>query len=158
MNKLLVYLLTLSLFSCEKLCSVTSVLCKNKVEQTPPIDFTQIDLFPTFNDCKSKLSYEESNACFRTTLHKKLGEQIGTLKLTTENYVTDTLLINFSISKNGKFKCERIKINSELTAALPYLKDDIEDIVNNLGSISPAQKRGIPVTSMFTIPLVIETE
>lgn len=157
MNKLIVILLAFSLFSCEKICSVTSVLCASKNKTPEAIDFTQIDVFPQFKDCDSILNYNNSKTCFETSLHSKISERIQNLKLNTNETITDTILVNFSIQNTGSFICNKIKINDDLNYSLPNLTAEVQKIIHGLAPISPAQKRGIPVTSTYTIPLVIET-
>ncbi len=159
MNKFLLCLCIYSLFSCEKICKVTTVFCKENTQQEPEkIDFTLIDVFPAFKECNSKLTYSESKTCFETTLHQKISDKIQDLQLSSENPIIDTLLIRFSISKKGKFTCKNIKLTPPLNTSFPYLTEDIQSIVENLTKVSPAQKRGIPVVSTYTIPLVIKTE
>lgn len=158
MNRLFIYILFFSLFSCEKICTLTTSFCKDKVEKQEPIDFTQIDLFPLFKKCESKLSFEESKTCFESTLNKQISTKINNLTFSSENSISDTIYINFSISKKGKFKCENVKVTPELETLLPNLTFEIYQIIKELDSVSPAQKRGIPVKSTYTIPLLIETE
>ncbi|NJB82126.1 hypothetical protein [Wenyingzhuangia aestuarii] len=158
MNKLIAILLALSLFSCQKICSVASVLCKGKVEKQEPIDFTQVDQFPQFKDCDAMLNFEESKACFQSTLHAKISERIQNLKFKTDSNLTDTVLIHFSITKEGQFVCNNIKANDSLILALPNLSAEIQEIILGLATVSPAQKRGIPVTSTYTLPLVVNTK
>lgn len=157
MNKLIVCLITLTLFSCEKICSITAAFCKDKTEKQEPIDFTQIDLFPRFENCNALLNHNESKTCFENTLHKKISERIQYLKLQSEFTIIDTILIHFSIGKEGNFRCKNVKISDSLAATLPNLSVEIQEIVHGLAKVIPAQKRGIPVTSTYTIPLVIKS-
>lgn len=158
MNKLIAILLALSLFSCEKICSVASVLCNGKNKKVEVIDFTQVDQFPQFKNCDAMLNFEESKACFEQTIHDEIGNRIQNLKLSTKENITDTLQIQFTIDKNGYFLCNRIIAKDSLNIKLPDLSSEIQKIIQTLPAINPAQKRGIPVTSTYTIPLVINTK
>ncbi|MGY5355401.1 hypothetical protein [Wenyingzhuangia sp. IMCC45467] len=158
MNKLIAILLALTLFSCEKICSVTSILCKGSTKKIEFIDFTQIDQFPQFKNCDEILSFEESKTCFEQTIHNQISDRIQQLKLITKENITDTLQIQFTIDKNGHFLCNKIIAKDSLNIKLPDLSLEIQKIIQTLPSINPAQKRGIPVASTYTIPLVINTK
>ncbi|MDO3693917.1 hypothetical protein QVZ41_03520 [Wenyingzhuangia sp. chi5] len=158
MNKLIAIILALTLFSCEKICSVTSILCKGNPKKVEYIDFTQIDQFPQFKDCDEMLSFEESKTCFEQTIHNEINNRIQQLKLITKDNITDTLQIQFTIDKNGQFLCNKIIAKDSLNIKLPNLSSEIQKIIQTLPAINPAQKRGIPVSSTYTIPLVIKTK
>lgn len=158
MNKLIAIILTLTLFSCEKICSVTSVLCNGKNKKVEVIDFTQVDQFPQFNNCDEMLTFEESKVCFEQAIHDKISNRIQNLKFSTKKNITDTLQIQFTIDKDGHFLCNKIVAKDSINIKLPDLSTEIQKIIQTLPAINPAQKRGIPVTSTYTIPLVINTK
>ncbi|NIJ43948.1 hypothetical protein FHR24_000387 [Wenyingzhuangia heitensis] len=157
MNKLIAILLTLSLFSCQKICSVASILCKGNVEKQDPIDFTQVDQFPQFKDCEALLSFEENKICFEKTMYKKINQRVQNLHFKTDKNIIDTVFIHFSINQKGQFIFNRIKAKDSLLLVFPKLSINIQEIIHELPSIAPAQKRGIPITSTYTLPLVIQS-
>lgn len=158
MNKLIVTFLTLLLFSCEKICSVTSALCGDKSTTEEVIDFTQVDKFPRFSNCDEMLSHIEGKICFETSIHKIISTQIQHLKLISKDNITDTLQIQFTIDKQGQFLCNKILISDSLNIKFPRLSSEIQKIIMELPNIEPAHKRDIPVTSTYSIPLVINTK
>lgn len=158
MKKWFLLLTMLALFSCQKICTVSTYFCKDKTEEKLPIDFTQVDEFPKFKTCETFLDYEKSKLCFETTLHQKIAQRVSNLHLKTEEQITDTITIHFGIDKEGYFSCSKINTNESLKLQLPNLSVEIQEIINGLASVEPAQKRGIPVTSTYHIPLVIKTE
>ena len=158
MNKIILFLFTLSLLSCKKICAVTSVFCEDKIEESEPIDFTQIDEFPKFKNCKDLLNYQENKTCFETTLHTKITKRIQNLRLKAEQTLTDTISIYFSINKEGRFICNEVKTSDSTKLVLPNLTAEIQEIIHGLAPVAPAQKRGIYVTTSYNIPLLIQTE
>ena len=158
MNKLIVFILVSTLFSCEKICSVTSIFCKDKTPKTEIIDFSQVDQFPQFKDCDAMLNFKESKACFEASVHSKINERIQLLQLKTEQNITDTLQIQFTIDKTGSFSCNKISTSNSLQLLFPNLSTEIQEIISDLSPINPAQKRGIPVSSTYIFPLVINTK
>ncbi|ANW97324.1 hypothetical protein AXE80_13925 [Wenyingzhuangia fucanilytica] len=158
MNKLIAIILALTLFSCEKICSVTSALCKGESKKIEAIDFTQIDQFPQFKNCDALLNFEESKTCFEQSIHQEISSRVQHLKFISKENISDTLQINFTIDKNGVFLCNKIIAKDSLKIKIPNLSIEIQKIIQSLPAIHPAQKRGIPVTSTYTIPLVINTK
>lgn len=159
MNKLIAIILALTLFSCDKICTVASMLCKGKTEKekVEVIDFTQVDQFPQFKNCDEMLDFEESKICFEQAVHQNISNSIQKLKLISKQNISDTLHIQFTINKNGDFLCNKIVDQDSLDIKIPGLSSAIQKIIQSLPSIHPAQKRGIPVSSTYTIPLVIKT-
>lgn len=157
MKKLFVFFVIISLFSCEKICLVTSAFCKDKIEKPETIDFSQVDAFPCFKNCDSLLNYTENKICFEKTLHQKINNRVQNLKLKSDETLTDTIYLNFSISKEGSFMFKKLETKNFLLYSLPNLNAEIQEIIHGLAPITPAQKRGIPVTTTYTIPLVIQT-
>ncbi|MEN8804960.1 MAG: hypothetical protein ABF278_04985 [Wenyingzhuangia sp.] len=158
MNKLIAFFLTLILFSCEKIDTVTSELFGLQNKKDSVIDFTQIDRFPQFDNCNEMLDFEKGKNCFEQTIHHKISKGIQVLKLSTKENITDTIQIQFTIDKHGRFSCNSIETKAVLKTSLPKLSLEIQKMIQSLPTLQPAQKRGIPVSSTYTIPLLIKTE
>ncbi|MEM7187687.1 MAG: hypothetical protein AAF466_13620 [Bacteroidota bacterium] len=51
-----------------------------------------------------------------------------------------------------------MRMDSLLDQQLPSLRPWLTESIETLPKLSPASKQGVPVTTQFTFPLVIETE
>ena len=157
MYKLIVIVLSLLLFSCEKFYSVAAVIFNEKPMEQEVIDFSQLDQFPQFPNCET-ISYEESKACFEKSVYTKINNRVQSLQFTLKQNITDTLQVEFTIDKEGYFSANKINISDSLRFYIPSLSVEIREIILGLSPVVPAQKRGIPVKSVHTIPLIIKTE
>ena len=157
MYKFIVVILSLCLFSCKKIDAVILTLFNKKPIEQEVVDFSQLDQFPQFSNCNA-VSYQESKACFEKSVYAKINERIQYLKFTTKQDITDTLQVEFTIDKEGYFYVNKISISDSLQFYIPNLSAEIQEIISGLSPIVPAQKRGIPVTSTYKIPLVIKTK
>lgn len=157
MNRIFTLLVLLSLFSCKKVDAVLLRFFGEEKIMEEQIDYSSIDFYPLFDGCKA-ISFEESKVCFETILHAKLEERIQGLQLTTEESVTDTISVKLTVNKKGELGCNEVLMNEDLNYFFPYLSSDVIALIKDLPKVIPAQKRGIPVFSSYTIPLVIETQ
>ncbi|MDO6800897.1 hypothetical protein Q4595_00415 [Wenyingzhuangia sp. 1_MG-2023] len=158
MKKLLILFIALSFFSCEKINSVTSAWFLEKTSNEDLIDFSQVDQFPQFKNCDALLNHQKGKICFENTLHQKINDRVQNLKLKSTYIISDTLLIHFTIDKEGCFKCNKIKVSDTLQLYFPDLTKKVQEIIHELDPVNPAQKRGIPVTSTYMIPILIQTK
>ena len=51
-----------------------------------------------------------------------------------------------------------MNMDSVVSQQLPFLSASLEKAMRSVKSPSPAYKRGIPVTTEFTLPVVIHTQ
>lgn len=148
----LFFLCFLSVFiSCNK-----SVSNKEKLRELDTIiDFTKVDVYPSFADCK-ELMDEEKTICFRNNIHKKITHS---LKFYSFNKVKDSiseeLEIVLKIEKDGKICLENIKISDDLNNKIPDFYDFIYKSIDSLPNVFPAIKRGIPVNTQYKLPIKI---
>ena len=71
--------------------------------------------------------------------------------------VYDTLKVNFEISSSGQLSILEIKMDSLLQKEFPDLEMWILQSIDSLKPVAPAYKRGIPVKTQFTLPVIIKT-
>jgi hypothetical protein len=71
--------------------------------------------------------------------------------------IHDTVYLDFSIHKNATLEVTKITMDSMLSQVLPVLKDRLMETISELKLVAPAYKRGIPVETKFTLPVVIQT-
>lgn len=154
MKNFWILLILCSLFSCDKINSYTASFLKKK----EPVDFSQVDRYPLFKNCDPLLSYQETKACFEQSFHEKVNQRIQNLKFKTELFYADTLLLKFSIDNTGHFKCIEVDISNRSKKNFPSLSSEIQRIIHGFEPVIPAQKRDIPVSTHYTIPVVIKTK
>ena len=80
-------------------------------------------------------------------------------KIRVNNKINDTLIISLLINEKGKISLIGIKNEDKLVNKIPELKTLIGNSLEKIPSIYPATKTnmGIPVSSKFSLPLIIKS-
>lgn len=150
---LIVLLNGCNLFDTEKISSE-----KIFKEEIQAIDWTEVDRYPIFPDCKEDLNENAQKECFIKTINMHLLENLNANKILATREISDTLLIDFEIDERGKLSILEIAMDTLMQQEFPNLKKRIIKSLDSLQPIAPAYKRGIPVKTQFSLPIVILTE
>jgi len=119
------------------------------------IDFTAVDTFPSFSVCDSIIDKTEKSDCFRTTIHRKIGEELQKYKLSIIDAVDETVFVDVIINADGKIIFEAFQSSENIKKELPELDSIIQLSIAKLPKIHAAIKRGIPVTTKYQLPIRI---
>ncbi len=120
------------------------------------IDFTRVDVSPSFDNCKNLLDEAKTN-CFRNEIQKRIAESLKQHHFTTENILNEVVLIDVLINNKGEFILLNISSTENLKSELPKLDSLLQKSIKDLPEVSPAIKRGIPVTTQYQLPVRILT-
>ena len=71
--------------------------------------------------------------------------------------VYDTVKVNFEVASDGKLSILEIKMDTLLQKEFPNLETWLLQSIDSLQPVAPAYKRGIPVKTQFTLPVIIQT-
>jgi hypothetical protein len=71
--------------------------------------------------------------------------------------VYDTIKVNFEVSREGKLSILQIKMDTLLQKDFPNLEAWLLQSIDSLKPVAPAYKRGIPVKTQFTLPVIVKT-
>lgn len=147
----------LSIFVCTS-CNYLSVEQKDKKQVVDTIiDFTRVDVSPSFDNCKNLLDKAKTN-CFRKELQKRITSNLEAHHFTTENFIDEVVLIDVLINSKGKFELLNISSTENIKSELPKLDSLLQKSIKDLPRISPGIKRGIPVNTQYQLPVRILTE
>jgi hypothetical protein len=148
----LLLLLFLGLVSCER------IIHNNKIDSSQikpePIDFSSIDAYPLLPDCEDITTRDLQKECFYKLLSKKIELALSKkhIALTTNN--KDTIQVTINVSSKGIVNVKSINLSND--DIFNELKNAIIQSVENLPTIQPAIKSGIPVTTEFVLPIVLK--
>jgi hypothetical protein len=119
------------------------------------VDFTSVDFSPSFKPCDSLIDKIKKAACFRNTIHKKIGAELQKHSLTIKDSIDEVVFLDILITKKGAVIFQEITSTENLKQQLPQLDNLLRQSVQKLPYIYPAIKRGIPVTTMYRLPVRI---
>ena len=120
------------------------------------IDYNSIDTFPLFPNCDSIPSQEKQKICSQIKLSEHIYASLSEYKIVTSKQVNDTILIRLKIDNNGKSTLTNIHSSEFIKQVIPNLDSLINSGIKNLPLLKPAIKRGLPVATEFTLPIVVK--
>ncbi|WP_223269116.1 MULTISPECIES: hypothetical protein [unclassified Polaribacter] len=120
------------------------------------IDFTSVDFYPSFKVCDSLIEKVEKENCFRNTIYKKIGASLQKHTLESKDAIDETILVDLIINSAGEIIFKELQATKLIKNQLPTLDSLIRISVDQLPTIHPAIKRGIPVTSKYQLPIRIQ--
>ena len=148
----LVSLTSCQFFETEKISSETFYQ-----EELKSIDWNDVDQYPVFSNCQENSRKSEQRNCFEKAISQQIHQSILKWNLKIMDPILDTISVSFSISKSADLKVTNVDMDSILDMRLPQLKNIIPASIDSLSVIAPAYKRGIPVNTTFTLPIVFKT-
>lgn len=122
------------------------------------IDWSEVDQYPLFPDCKEGVAKEQQHDCFVTAVRSHLSAMLQRENLHTSHTVSDTLWVVFEVDEKGNLSGVDVAMDSVLVAEFPRLTKRILTSFDTLQPAAPAYKRGIPVKTKFSIPVVFATK
>lgn len=122
------------------------------------INWNDVDQYPVFSECEHLTEKLEQKNCFETTLSRQLYQSIPSDKILVANDLNDTILLEFTVTILGKLSMKKMVLDSMLQVEIPLFESYILRSIDSLQPVAPAYKRGIPVQTTFSLPIVIKSK
>jgi len=140
--------------SCNKLSFTKN--SKNKALIDTVLDFSSVDVSPSFKVCDSIIDKVQKTDCFRTTIHQKIGEELAQYSFIIKDSISQIVFVDLIINSKGAIVLDQIESPEKIKKDLPELDSLLHMSINKLPIIFPAIKRGMPVTSKYRLPIRIQ--
>jgi len=127
-------------------------------EELRSIDWNEVDTYPVFPDCDESQDKITQKECFESTLLSHIENHLLNKEMVSSQSLSERVLMMIFVNDAGVISASEIVMDSIVNTELPDLKFWLDQSLKTLPKTSPALKRGIPVTTQFTLPVVIETE
>ncbi len=119
------------------------------------VDFTSVDAFPLFPNCKDIPSREKQQICFQLEMAQHIYGALKEHALNASEKVQDTVLVKLKVNSVGKTSLSNIQISDETKKIFPEFDSILKVSLQKLPILSPAIKRNMPVTTEFILPIVL---
>tara|TARA_R110002073_G_scaffold113603_1_gene250619 strand:- start:7868 stop:8341 length:474 start_codon:yes stop_codon:yes gene_type:complete len=140
-------------------CEFFNLKKKSQLQEVDTIiDFSSVDVSPTFIVCKSFIDKEKKTDCFRNTIHKHISESLAKHQLEVKNSVNEMIKVVVLISNKGVVSVQKIMASEILRNEIPTIDSLITVSLQDLPKLFPATKRGIPVATQYQIPIQINVK
>lgn len=121
------------------------------------VDFTKVDTSPSFKDCDSLID-EDKTSCFRTRIHKELANSLAKCSIKSNEQLDEIINVDLLIDIEGKVSLHNVYASEVIQQEIPTLDSLINISVSQLPKLRPANKRGIPVSTQYQLPIRIQQE
>jgi len=123
------------------------------------IDFNDVDVYPLFMDCNNCDTSEKQNLCFEMELIRRLQKLTSKTVLDASGKVNDTVLVDILVNTQGEISIVKIHKNEIVAEQIPELDSLLYKSIASLpAAVQPSLKRGIPVNSMFKLPILVSVK
>lgn len=119
------------------------------------IDFNSVDVFPLFPLCDSLVSIEKQKICSQIKLSEHIYASLVASNIIVSKKINDTILVKLKVDSKGKVSLVELKTTEFIQLQIPKIDSLIIAGINNLPILKPAIKRGIPVTTEFSLPIIL---
>ncbi|MFA5297491.1 MAG: hypothetical protein WC389_04710 [Lutibacter sp.] len=120
------------------------------------VDFNAVDSYPLFPNCKDSSSRAEQQVCFQIEMSEHIYASLKEFQFKVKDSVNDTIFVKLKIDAFGKISLSNIQSATKISQLIPEFDSIVKVSVENLPTLQPAIKRSIPVTTEFTLPIVLK--
>jgi len=156
MKNLTIFILFLCLASCEYFDKKKVNSQDIVTEELQTFNWNDVDEYPSFQDCESLTSKQDSKQCFESTIITHITNKLGEEIIVVTEEVADTVMIKFHITETGNISVLNINSNETTKTQIPNLEEFLINTLDSLPKIFPAIKRGQQVKTEFTLPIIIQ--
>ncbi len=126
-------------------------------EELKTFSWNEVDTYPKFpNGETTKASKEEEAQQLSQQIASYLQKDLQQIVVKAIN--NDTIVMHLSISAKGKVALKSVEIDSLTAVEIPNLKNYLNQSISNLPQLLPALKRGQPVHTEFTLPIILQAQ
>lgn len=126
--------------------------------ESQTLNWKEVDQYPAFEDCQDETELNAARDCFEREVAENVYAYLAKQQPVVTEEINDTLLLYIEISKEGRPQIDSVEIDSLTTKQLPEIRSWLIQSIDSLPKIYPASKRGIPVSTVFKMPIVIKAE
>ena len=157
MKRTLLLLLPIFLFACN--FETKKISSEEVLElESQSLNWKEVDEYPAFEDCQNEMELTAARDCFEREVAESVYAYLAKQQPVVTEAINDTLLLYLEISKEGRPRIDSVEIDSTTINQLPEIRTWLTQSIDSLPKIYPASKRGIPVSTVFKMPILIKAE
>ncbi|PRX57551.1 hypothetical protein [Flagellimonas meridianipacifica] len=146
------------LTACDFFVSKEEATQKLVEEKLLQIDWDDVDQYPLFDACREDMLKPEQRACFEDTMMTQLNKALEDMEFEVKNDLNDTVLIDFLIDEHGFITIQNVEEKAKVLKEIENFNSEVTRRLNDLTTVAPAIKQGIPVSVRFRLPIILNTQ
>jgi hypothetical protein len=119
------------------------------------VDFNTVDAFPLFPNCDKIPSREKQQVCFQIEMVQHIYASLKEYSLNATEVVNDTVYVKLIVNAEGTTSLSTIDMSKKTQELIPEFDSILALSLKNLPKLQPAIKRSMPVSTEFTLPIVL---
>ena len=158
MKQLSVILMLMLLGSCqyfERPVPDEEALLQKRLKE---INWNEVSSYPSVAECDAILDKEEKKECFFSVMSRLVQEKLDIDTIAILYPEADTIAVKVTVFADATLKFEPQVPQDSIS----YDKVKVDSIINarlvDFPKIEPAQKEGVPVTSQFILPVILDVK
>ena len=120
------------------------------------VDFNTVDSYPLFPNCKDSSSRAEQQVCFQMEMSEHIYASLKEFQFSVKDSVNDTIFVKLEINALGKISLANIQSSTKISELIPEFDSIVKVSLEKLPTLQPAIKRNIPVSTEFTLPIILK--
>lgn len=146
----------LALLSCEMISNPYKTSHQKSLDTI--LDLGNVDAYPLFDTCQN-FDTSTQNYCFEQTLKEELEERLNEHIFEVYTEFNDTIYAQIGFKNTGKMYVKNLELSDLVKEEIPdfdtVFREEVEKFPTLLQS---STERGIPVHSIFTLPIIIKVK
>ncbi len=122
------------------------------------INWNDVDQYPLFDNCDETSEKPAQLRCFQEEMMRHMVDTLQGLEYQVSQDLNDTIKVDLLIDEHGFIRVTNIQDNHRVQETLPNFNEEVTRRLNDLTTVAPALKRGMPVSMKFRLPIVLNTE
>lgn len=127
-------------------------------EELQTINWNEVDVYPSFENCDEVSSKADKKFCFENTLLNHINQNLAKQVLVVSESINDTIFLTLNCSNTGKLTINNLRIKEETRQQIQNLDSIILSSFDSLPILYPAIKRSQPVATEFKLPIILKTD
>ncbi len=127
-------------------------------QESRALNWKEVDEYPAFEDCQNETELAAAKNCFENKVATEIYSYLASQQPVVSESIHDTVYLYLEITKEGKPQIDSVRIDTTVTNQLPKIREWLYQSIDSLPKIYPASKRGIPVSTVFKMPVVVKAE
>lgn len=130
-------------------------LLKKRLQE---INWKEVSTYPSIGECDAITDKEMKKECFFSCMARLVQEKLGVDTIAMLYPEIDTIQVKVTVFSNATLKFEPEMPKD----SVQYDKEKIDSIIKarlvDFPAIEPAQKEGVPVTTQFILPVILDVK
>lgn len=130
-------------------------LLKERLEK---INWKEVSAYPSLPECDSVQDKEQKKECFFSSMTRLVQERLDVDTLAILYPEMDTIEVKVTVYPDATVRFESQVPKDSVRYDVSKIDSLLQSRLADFPAVEPAQKEGVPVTSQFILPVIINVE